>query len=360
MNSAVINVNTSADYTTSTWFKSKQKHLIIWLTGLFSLLILVSIIALSFGPAGWDLRLAVAWLAPNYFTDISSLQISVVSDIRLPRLCLALLVGAVLAQTGASTQALCRNPLADPSIIGVSSGAAVMAVAMIAFAPVLGFSAETYLPYGAFAGALVVTLLVYHFAKTESGIQVISLILVGVAINALAFALIGLFSFYADDSSLRLISYWTMGSIAGATWSSLLQALPLLAISLIGLYLKRAQISLLLLGESEARYLGVDINRLKNQVVIYVAIGVGTAVALTGLVGFVGLVIPHLARILVGSNMKVMFPVSVLLGSLVLLISDWLARTVVTPAELPIGIVTAIIGAPLFIWLLRRQLKPAH
>ena len=358
MSSVTIANGPRQSTTVEQWFHYKQKRLIFWITGLISLLLLASIISLSFGPAGWDIRLSVAWISPGLFPDISALQFNVVTDIRMPRLILAILVGAILAQTGAATQALCRNPLADPSVIGVSSGAAVVAVAMIAFAPLLPFQVEVWLPYGAFAGALVVTLLVYGFARSDSGIQVLSLILVGVAINALAFALIGLFSFYADDSSLRLINYWTMGSLAGATWSSLLKATPLLVISLVGLYLKRHQISLLLLGESEARYLGVNIDSLKNQVVLLVAIGVGAAVSLTGLVGFVGLVIPHLARLLVGSNMKMMFPLSFLMGALVLLMSDWIARIVVSPAELPIGIVTALVGAPLFIWMLRRQLTP--
>lgn len=213
------------------------------------------------------------------------------------------------------------------------------------------------MPYAAFTGALLVTFLVYNIAKHNSEINVTSLILVGVALNALAFALIGLFSFYADDSSLRLINYWTMGSLAGAGWSGLTQALPLILISFIGLYLKRNQLNLLLLGESEARYLGVDIQRLKMQVVIYVALGVGAVVAMTGMIGFVGLVVPHMTRLLVGANMQYMLSVCALLGSLVLLFSDWLAKILVAPTELPIGIIPALIGAPIFIFLLQKQRK---
>lgn len=346
------------------WFKEQQKKVLFWLTGLSALLLLAGITSLSFGPAGWDLRLSVAWFLPQSWHEISQLQLNIISEIRLPRLCLGLLIGAVLAQTGAATQALCRNPLADPSVIGVSSGAAVLAVGMIALSPALlehfGLRAEVLLPYAAFVGALVATLLVYRFAQSHQGLQITSLILIGVAINALAFALIGLFSFYSDDSSLRLINYWTMGSLAGANWTALFQAMPLLLVSLLGLWRKRQQMSLLLLGEAEAKYMGVDIKRLKNHIVLFVAIGVGASVALTGLVGFLGLVIPHLSRILVGANLKHMMPVSMLLGALVLLASDWIARIAVMPAELPIGIVTAIIGAPVFIWMLRRQLMPQH
>lgn len=346
------------------WFESHQRKVGFWLAGLLVLLLLASVASLSFGPAGWDVRFAIAWALPDSWHSIGQLQLNIISEIRLPRLCLGILIGAVLAQTGAATQALCRNPLADPSVIGVSSGAAVMAVGMIALGPLLqaqfALKAELLLPYAAFTGALTVTLLVYQFAKSDQGVQVTSLILVGVAMNALGFALIGLLSFYSDDSSLRLINYWTMGSLAGANWSSLIQAMPLLLLSLLGLWSKRQQMSLLLLGESEAKYMGVNIKNLKNQIVVFVAIGVGAAVALTGLVGFLGLVIPHLSRLLVGANLKYMMPVSMLLGALVLLASDWIARIIVTPAELPIGIVTAIIGAPVFIWMLRRQLMPSR
>ncbi|MEW9797292.1 FecCD family ABC transporter permease [Alteromonas sp. CYL-A6] len=336
-------------------YHASQQYKSRWELTLIAALFVLALISLGFGPAGWDWRLAVAWVAPDLFSDFTELQINIVSQIRLPRFCLAVIVGAVLAQTGAATQALCRNPLADPSIIGVSAGAAVMAVATIAFSTVFGFSADHYLPYAAFAGALLATLLVYRLSARHSEINVTTLILVGVALNALSFALIGLFSFYADDSALRLINYWTMGSLAGATWSSLLQTLPLLLISAAGLFVLRKRLSILLLGEAEARYMGVNIARLKVQVVCLIALGVGAVVAMTGMIGFVGLVIPHVARLLLGSNMQQMMLLCMLCGSTVLLLSDWLARIIVAPAELPIGIITALIGAPVFIYLLHRQ-----
>ena len=337
------------------YFQHRKSNTAQWQSIFIGLILTFAVISLGFGPAGWDWRLAFAWLLPEHFAQFTELQVNVVTHIRLPRFCLALIVGGVLAQTGAATQALCRNPLADPSIIGVSAGAAVMAVAVIALAPKFGFNPDVWLPYAAFAGALLVTFLVYHMAKKNSEINVTRLILVGVALNALSFALIGLFSFYADDSSLRLINYWTMGSLAGAGWSGLWQSLPLILISFIGLYCKREELNLLLLGESEARYLGINIQRLKMQVVIYVALGVGAIVAMTGMIGFVGLVVPHMTRLLVGANMRYMLGVCALVGSVVLLFSDWLAKVLVAPTELPIGIITAIIGAPVFIFLLHRQ-----
>jgi iron complex transport system permease protein len=228
--------------TTDSYFSAQAKKIrrYQWIFG--ALLLFFAVVALGFGPAGWDWRLSVAWLYPEYFSQFSELQINVVSQIRLPRFVLAILVGAILAQTGAATQALCRNPLADPSIIGISGGAAVMAVAVIALAPKLGFNADVYLPYAAFIGALLVTLAVYKFAKRNNEINVTTLILVGVAFNALSFALIGLLSFYADDTSLRLINYWTMGSLGGASWSGIAQALPLFLVSFFGLYWKRKEL----------------------------------------------------------------------------------------------------------------------
>ncbi len=209
-----------------------------------------------------------------------------------------------------------------------------------------------YLPYASFLGALGVTSLVYFIAKQQGQINITTLILVGVAINALAFAVIGLLSFFADDSALRLINYWTMGSLGGASWSTIIQAAPLLFISLIGLWRLKNPMNLLLIGESQAQYLGVDTNKLKLYVIILVALGVGAVVALTGLIGFVGLVVPHIARLMVGPHLRNMLPLCMLIGVVVLLLSDWLARIVIMPSELPIGIITALLGAPLFIYLI--------
>ncbi|MCC2615892.1 iron ABC transporter permease [Aestuariibacter halophilus] len=327
---------------------------------LCGLLLGCALLSLGFGPAGWDWQLAIAWLYPSGFDQFSTLQHNVVMHIRLPRFLLAVCIGALLAQTGAATQALCRNPLADPSIIGVSSGAAVFAVATIAFANRLGFSADLWLPITAFFGALLTTLLVYHLSRRGGHVQVTTLILVGVAVNALGFALIGLISFYANDGALRLINYWTMGSLAGASWHGLFSALPLFLVAIIGLLRLREPLSLLLLGEHEARSLGVNIARLKSHTVLLVALGVGAAVAVSGLIGFIGLVVPHMCRLLVGSHLSALMPISVLTGAVVMLLADWLARIVVTPAELPIGIITAFLGAPLFIYLLHRQQGVQH
>ena len=181
MSSATFSQQSPLPTSHKSWFDSQQKKVWFCLSWLLAMLIVASVVSLSFGPAGWDIRLSVAWFLPDTWHSISTLQLNIISEIRLPRLCLGLLIGAVLAQTGAATQALCRNPLADPSVIGVSSGAAVMAVGMIALGPLLqatlGIKAELMLPYAAFVGALLATLLVYQFAQSEQGVQVTSLIL---------------------------------------------------------------------------------------------------------------------------------------------------------------------------------------
>ncbi len=323
-----------------------------WMLLSYGCIFALALLSIGYGAAGWDWRLAIAWLAPEHFSQFDALQINVVTQIRLPRFVLAVMVGLVLAQTGAATQALCRNPLADPSIIGISAGAAMVAVAFIALSAQFNFNAQHYLPYASFLGALSVTSLVYLVSKQQKQININTLILVGVAINALAFAVIGLLSFYADDSALRLINYWTMGSLGGASWGNIKQASPLLLLSLIGLWRLKEPMNLLLIGESQAQYLGVDTSKLKLYVIILVALGVGAVVALTGLIGFVGLVVPHIARLMVGPHLRNMLPLCMLLGVIVLLLSDWLARLVVMPAELPIGIITALLGAPLFIYLI--------
>lgn len=334
----------------------RQKQSTRWQWGLMATLLAFGLFTLSAGPAGWDWRLSFAWMLPDVnFSGITQLQLNVVTEIRLPRFLLAVAVGAVLAQCGSATQALCRNPLADPPLLGVSAGAAVCAMGMIALGPKLGVAVDALLAPAAFIGALVATFLVYLLSSSQGKIQVLTLLLAGVAINALAQAFIGLFSFYADDNSLRLMNYWSLGSLAGASWGSLMYGLPFLAICTLMLFFKRKEINMLLLGESEARYLGVNVKKLKLEIVVLVALGVGGAVSLTGMIGFIGLVVPHIARMLVGPDLKHLMPVSMIMGSLVLLMSDALARTIVAPSELPIGIVTALLGAPFFIYLLRKQ-----
>ncbi|WP_287030157.1 FecCD family ABC transporter permease [Pseudomonas sp. UBA6310] len=282
----------------------------------------------------------------------------ILGQIRLPRTLLGLAVGAVLALSGVAMQGLFRNPLADPGLVGVSSGAALgAAVAIVAGASLGGVPAafEPYLlSFCAFVGGLGVTALVYRLGRHDGQTSVATMLLAGIALTALAGAAIGLFTYMADDSTLRSLTFWNMGSLNGASYARLW---PLLIVALaVSLWLPRRARALnaLLLGESEARHLGFEVERLKRELVFCTALGVGAAVAAAGLIGFIGLVVPHLVRLIAGPDHRILLPASALAGASLLLLADLVARLTLAPAELPIGIVTAMIGAPFFLYLLLR------
>ena len=277
--------------------------------------------------------------------------------IRLPRVVLGILVGAGLAVSGAAMQALFRNPLADPGLIGVSSGAALAAVSVIVLgarlfgglSQVLGFFT---LPVMAFIGGLGATLMVYKLSHVEGRIQVTTMLLAGIAVNTLAGAGIGLLTSIATDVQLRSITFWNLGSLGGATWATVGIGAPFILASIIFILRLSRPFNVLLLGETEAEHLGIPVEPLKRRVVILVAMMVGTAVSITGMIGFVGLIVPHLLRLMIGPDHRYLLPGSVLLGPCLLLGADLIARTLIAPAELPLGIVTAFLGAPFFLWLL--------
>lgn len=283
---------------------------------------------------------------------------SIIMDIRLPRLILALLVGAVLAILGAVMQGLFRNPLADPSLIGVSGGASVGASIVIVasggamLSPLAGLS---MVALGAFIGGVITTLVVYRVATSSLGTSVTTMLLAGIAIGAIAGAFNSLLSYFSDNQMLRQMSVWQMGNLGGANWqkASLMAAVSLIIFSLLPSHAK--SLNAFLLGESEARHLGIDVQRIKRQLIFLTALGVGVSVALAGLIGFVGLVIPHMVRLLIGPDHRALLPASALAGASLLLIADSIARVVVLPAELPTGILTALLGAPFFVMLLLKQ-----
>lgn len=289
------------------------------------------------------------------FSQLHDYQEVVVLELRLPRLLLAIFVGAILAQCGAVVQGLFRNPLADPGIIGVSSGAAVGAIVAIVLFP-SAWGSWT-IPVSAFLGGLLTTLLVYGFAQSKNGTSVLVLLLAGVAISAFAGAAIGFLSYFADDSSLRELSVWQMGSLTSASSANLWLAFTTMVVLMIAFQRRAQALNAVLLGESEARHLGIDVEQLKLQMIILTAVGVGVAVSCAGIIGFIGLVIPHLVRLATGSNHHYLLPLSALLGAVLLMCSDLLARVVVQPAELPVGLVTVLLGAPFFLVLLVQQRK---
>ena len=285
----------------------------------------------------------------------------IVWDIRLPRALTALIIGALLSLCGALTQGLFRNPLADPGLIGVSSGSALGATLSIFFVGALFDSAWSHLvlPIAAFIGGGAVTWIVYRIGLSVSGNILVSMLLAGVAINALAAAAIHYISYLSDDGVLRNITFWLMGSLASAGWWDCAVLFLVMAFILCWVPYLSMPLNALLLGESEARHLGFSVDRIRLLVVVIVALGVGTSVAFVGVVGFVGLVVPHCVRMLIGPDHRSLLWGSALLGGLFLLLADWLARTLVVPAELPLGIVTAVVGGPFFIFLIVTRSKEA-
>jgi len=307
---------------------------------------------------------SISWLEAlgAIFGNASSAQIdTILFDIRLPRILLAIFVGAVLASTGAVMQGLFRNPLADPSLIGVSSGASVGASIMIVTAggaiqggALVGLSLVSI---GAFVGGFLATLLVYRLATSGMGTSVTTMLLAGIAIGALAGALNSLLSYFSDNDMLRQISLWQMGNLSGASWLKV-SIMGVVAGLLMSLFPRDSKaLNALLLGESEARHLGINVQWVKRRLIALTALGVGVSVAVAGLVGFVGLIMPHIIRLMIGPDHRWLIPASGLAGAVLLVIADSLARVVVIPAELPTGILTAILGAPFFVILLLQQRK---
>lgn len=324
---------------------------------LMLLLLGVSLLSIVSGvmklPVGGSLLSLLDPLFADSRSGLAEYERAVIWELRLPRTLLGLLVGAMLAQCGAVMQGLFRNPLADPGIIGVSSGAAVGAVLAIYFSP--ANAVWWTVPIAAFLAGFCCSLLIYRLAHSDLGTSVLVLLLAGVAISALAGSLIGLISYLADDTRLRDLTLWQMGSLAGAdptrVWLCLLTA-----VVLAWRFQRRASaLNALLLGEAEARHLGIDVERLKRELIVLVAMGVGLAVASAGVIGFVGLVVPHIVRTVFGPDHRSLLPLAGLAGGLLLLVADIASRLLVQPAELPVGLLTALLGAPFFIVLLLQQ-----
>ncbi|MDH3606522.1 MAG: iron ABC transporter permease [Acidimicrobiia bacterium] len=284
--------------------------------------------------------------------EFSPQENAVVWSLRLPRLVLAGLVGAVLGATGTALQGLFRNPLADPQIIGISSGAALGAGVVLAIGPgVLGSFGG---PLGGFVGALAVAAIVYLFARYEGRTEVVNLVLTGVAVSAVATAAIGYLSFAVDSSRLQTALFWFLGSFTLATWQAVRPVLLLGGACLLLLPFFARQLNLLLLGEAEARHLGVDVERVRAMVLVLVALGIGAGVATAGIIGFVGLLAPHGVRLIAGPDHRTVLPASTVAGAVLVLAADLAARTLASPTEIPVGLLTALAGGPFFLWLLRR------
>ncbi|MGL4858599.1 MAG: FecCD family ABC transporter permease [Enterobacteriaceae bacterium] len=329
------------------------------------LLLLLAGLLLSLlnGPVALSLSQTVQALLSDSGED--GMAQMIVRHIRLPRGLLAISVGAILALCGAALQGLFRNPLADPGIIGISGGAALGAGLAIVLLPLpenstvlaavpewlqLGYSALM-----AFLAGLATTIVVYRIGRSPWGTSMHMILLAGIAIGAMAFAGLGLLSYLASDQQLRNLSLWQMGSLAGANWFAVLLA-GSTALCLLYRFQRYAnKLNALLLGESEARHLGIDVEAVKHTLIITCAVGIGIAVSVSGMIGFIGLVVPHVIRLLCGPDYRKLLPLSALWGGILLLFADWGARQLAAPAEIPIGIITALLGAPFFLWLLLQQ-----
>lgn len=309
------------------------------------------------GAADASLANVWRWLIGEADQALSIRDRIIILDIRLPRAVLGMLVGASLAVSGVVMQGLFRNPLADPGLVGVSSGASLGAVLLIvlgtaAFGPLFALFGFYALPVAAFFGGLVTTLLLYRIATRGGQTSIATLLLAGIALGALTGAVTGVLVFMADDKQLRDLTFWGLGSLAGANWTKILASAPIILLSLAVTPFLARGLNAITLGEAAAFHMGIPVQRLKNVAIVSVAAATGASVAVSGGIGFVGIVVPHLLRLVMGPSHRFLLPGSALGGGALLLVADSVARTVAAPAELPIGVITALFGAPVFLFLL--------
>ncbi|WP_209330147.1 FecCD family ABC transporter permease [Lunatimonas salinarum] len=348
-------------HTTTSPVKHLEKHYVQnWILSLMGVgLLLIAVFSVTVGAFPVSLKSTLSVILSQLGLPIEwhSLQeANVLWHIRIPRILLALLVGGGLGVSGAALQGLFRNPLVEPGLIGVSSGGALFAVLFIVFASYFPWSLDLFgswgLPLFAFVGGLVNVLIVYHMANHSGKTDISLLILAGVALTALSGALIGLSLFYADEAALRNFTFWSLGDVGGADWNKVMIGFFLILIPAGLIVMQHRNLNALAIGENEAFHMGVNVQRVKYTILFLSALVVGVGVSMTGTIGFVGLIVPHLIRLKFGADHRLVLPGAFLLGAGLLTGADLLARTLVMPAELPIGIITAILGSPFFIWLI--------
>jgi iron complex transport system permease protein len=297
---------------------------------------------------------AIGW--DDLWSDESLLEKTVFWNIRVPRYLLTVISGAGLGLSGAYVQGIFRNPLVEPGLIGISSGGALFASFAIVF---FGSSMNSiFLLQGfAFLGAFLVSLIVYFLSSKNGRVSVLTLLLMGIGVNASCGSLMGLLHYLASDSQIRAISFWGLGSLAGASWDVLYGILPFALLPIFAIPFLSRGLNAFILGEREANHLGFSAEKIKIIVLLIVCLSVGAIVSVTGIIGFVGLVVPHIVRIWGKSNHRFLLPASAILGSILLLASDGIAKVIVAPSELSIGILTAGIGSPIFIWILYKRVQ---
>lgn len=315
--------------------------------------------AVSISPGEW-FAIVAHHIAPDGPSVADPQKDAVLWAIRLPRVLMSALVGASLAISGTAMQGLFRNPLADPSIIGISAGAALSAAIVIVLAASISYSWYNFpglstLSLATFAGAVLTSILIFRIAREKRKTNVATMLLAGIAITALAGSFTGLLTYVADEAQLRSLTFWTLGSMGGSTWMSTGITLVATAIGVFGLLTLSKPLNALTLGEQEAKHIGIPVEKLKTLVLALTALLVGCSVAFCGMIGFVGLVVPHILRLLGGPDHRFLLPASALGGALLLSWADTVSRIIAAPAEIPIGIITALVGAPVFLFLLFKQ-----
>ncbi|MBI45011.1 MAG: hypothetical protein CMG66_02455 [Candidatus Marinimicrobia bacterium] len=328
-------------------------------------LIALSLFSITFGPVEITLNqisdivlYKIGILSESY--TFSKIHESVLLDIRLPRIIMAILVGLGLGTAGAILQGLFRNPLVDPGFIGVSSGGAIGAMVAIMFSHHIylylpAMLSPFILPILAMMGAFVTTMMVYKMSKVSNKTNIMAMLLSGIAINALSGSIIGLFVSMSSDTELRSFTFWTLGGLDMADWNIVGIVSLFIVIPFLIVYKLQYQMDIFMLGDAESEHLGVNVESLKKKIILISSIVVGVSVSFCGMIGFIGLVTPHLIRLFIGPNHRYLIPGSAILGAILLVLSDLISKTIISPAQLPIGVVTSAIGAPFFVWLILSQ-----
>ncbi|MEA2510731.1 MAG: heme transport system permease protein [Thermomicrobiales bacterium] len=328
----------------------------VLLPSLGVLLLVAIVLSVGIGAVKLQPQQTVAIIAHHLGVELdvayTTQQDAIVWAIRLPRVVTAVLVGSALAVSGAALQGMFRNPLADPGLIGVSSGAALGAVTSVALG--ISFLGLATMPVAAFLGGMTTAITVYLISRHNGRTEIVTLVLTGIALNTIAGAGTGLLTYVASDQQLRAIVFWSLGSLGGATWKGVLATLPFVGVGLIFVPRWGQALNLFVLGEREAHHLGVDTERVRLELIVLTALMTGAAVAVAGVVGFIGLIVPHLIRLVAGPDHRIVLPASALFGASLLLLADLLARTIVAPAELPLGVLTALAGGPFLLVLMLR------
>lgn len=335
-------------------FQTRRKTRGYLFIALAVLLVIVALFSVAVGQYEISLRQLPGLLSSGPVGH-DTMDGSVLWQIRLPRLILGLLVGAALGVGGALMQAVFANPLAEPSVIGVTSGAGVGAAIVIVFG--FNFLGSSTVPMAAFITGMFTTWLVYKLAHFGGRIRVVNLILVGIAVNAIAGAIISFFIFFAPTTSREQIIFWQMGTLSGAKWEHVGVVGVIVAAGIICAWLLVKNLDLLALGDKAATHVGVDVNRLRAISIVLATLLTAGAVSYAGLIGFVGLVVPHIVRTIAGPSNAVLIPASALGGAVLIAGADIASRTIIPFADLPIGIFTALVGGPTFFVLLRRMMK---